>query len=109
MICTTIEQSKQLLELGIDPKTADMYYPNRIDIDNYPLSLEWKNGLPLLTQEVPAWSLSALLELIPNPMLSLQFDQTWYCAGFISSGIVLVDKCTTPIDAAFQLVIKLKS
>lgn len=25
-ICTTIEQSKRLLDLGLKPETADMYY-----------------------------------------------------------------------------------
>lgn len=63
-ICTSIEQSKRLVELWIDVKTADMYYPNRVGIDNYALPIEWKNGLSLLSQEIPAWSLTALMELM---------------------------------------------
>lgn len=65
-ICTSIEQSKKLIELGIDVNTADMYYPNRVGIDNYALPIEYKNGLPLLSQEIPAWSLVALLGVIPS-------------------------------------------
>lgn len=65
-ICTSIEQSKKLIELGIDVNTADMYYPNRVGIDNYALPIEWKNGLSLLSQEIPAWSLTALMNLLPS-------------------------------------------
>ena len=43
-ICTSMEQSQKLMELGIDVNTADMYYPNRVDIGNYTLPIEWKNG-----------------------------------------------------------------
>ena len=32
-IYTDIEQSQKLIELGIDPKSADMYYPNMIAED----------------------------------------------------------------------------
>jgi hypothetical protein len=65
-ICTSIEQSLKLIELGIDVNTADMYYPNRVGGHNYPLPIEYKMGLPLLSQEIPAWSLSALLGLMPT-------------------------------------------
>ena len=69
-ICTTIEQSQKLIELGIDRNTADMYYPNRIGLDNYPLPIEWKIGLPLLSQEIPCWSLAALLNVLPNEIIT---------------------------------------
>lgn len=65
-ICTSIEQSKKLIELGIDVNTADMYYPNRTDIqyqDALPIGMKHSNSL--LEQEIPAWSLSALLKLNP--------------------------------------------
>ncbi len=109
MIVTTLEQSKHLLELGIDPKTADIVWVYSAFENEYFPHIKGFGKIITGSKDIPAWSLLALLELIPYPMLSLQFDQTWYCAGFIDSGIVLVDKCTTPIDAAFQLVIKLKS
>lgn len=59
-ICTSIEQSKHLLELGLDPKTADMSYYEAIIGDYYPqVGKEYKD-------DIPAWSLSALLDLIPS-------------------------------------------
>ena len=64
-ICTSIKQSLKLIELGIDVNTADMYYPNRVGGHNYPLPIECKMGLPLLSQELPAWSLAALLNVLP--------------------------------------------
>ncbi len=65
-ICTSIEQSLKIIELGIDINTADMYYPNRVGSNNYPLPIECKRGLPLLSQEIQAWSLSALMKLLPS-------------------------------------------
>ena len=62
--CTSLEQSKKLVELGIDIKTADMCWS--IDIPDLPTLLaypitdcdNWEN-------KIPAWSLAALLELMP--------------------------------------------
>lgn len=69
--CTTIKQSEKLLKF-LSHDSADMYYPNRVGIDNYPLSVEWKNGLPLLSQEIPCWSLQALLDEIPDTIINKQ-------------------------------------
>ena len=59
-----LEQSRQLAEI-LPPESADMYYHNRIDIsNNFPLPIEWKHG-KLLSQEIPCWSLAALLGVLP--------------------------------------------
>lgn len=83
MIATSIEQSKKLEELGIDPSTADMswYRPNVI----YPYELHTKykgHGVMVDGSDdlIPAWSLSALLELIPTPTLGrIDEEKFWYC------------------------------
>lgn len=64
MIATTIEQSKHLLELGLDPKTADMYYLPQVMNEGETL---WPidEGYDLNDADQPAWSLSALLEVMP--------------------------------------------
>lgn len=62
-IATTIEQSKRLLELGLNPETADMY------IDTYfPDEPQANVGgdITIQTEMVPAWSLHRLLCMIPN-------------------------------------------
>lgn len=92
--CTSIEQSKKLLELGLNPDTADMwwnFYSITTD-DTTPMiihlnkpwagNFNWNNE----KDNVPAWSLSALLDLIPNTIGNyvLRFDKVdsdyyiWY-------------------------------
>lgn len=67
MICTTIEQGKRLLELGLNPETADMVYPAWTLNDTPTKDIceirrqDFENE-----NDVPAWSLSALLELMPK-------------------------------------------
>ena len=71
---TTIEQSKKLIELGLDPKTADMYYEQEIgrktDVKvGKSLAIEqnlfsFRNGY-----EIPCWSLGALIDLMPLNIL----------------------------------------
>lgn len=63
-ICTTVEQSKKLIEIGLNPTTADMVYRNEIyDGKNYTI-LSPINKLPPLSQDTPAWSLHRLIEII---------------------------------------------
>lgn len=71
---TTIEQSKKLVELGLNTKTADMYYfrdptpagdimhPTFIIVDEHLRSRlpEYDKG------DIPCWSLGELLELMPH-------------------------------------------
>lgn len=81
-ICTTIKQSKKLVELGIDPSTADMCWCNNSVkgvnyTDDYALHThtlqelkeifdEALNGWDKYWEIIPAWSLSALLELLDD-------------------------------------------
>jgi hypothetical protein len=72
-ICTTIDQCKKLLDLGIDINTADLTVTNyplqdgsRFDFiccklpnDTFPSITDGKS------EKIPAWSLSALLGLMP--------------------------------------------
>lgn len=63
-ICTTVEQSNKLIEIGLNPKTADMVYRNEIfDGKNYTI-LSPINKMPPLSQDTPAWSLHRLIEII---------------------------------------------
>lgn len=63
-ICTTVEQSQKLIEIGLNPKTADMVYRNEIfDGKNYTI-LSPINKMPPLSQDTPAWSLHRLIEII---------------------------------------------
>lgn len=63
-VVTTIEQSRKLIELGLDPESADMTYLLFSD-GKYSIKVEIgerQKGESFL----PAWSLSALLEVMPK-------------------------------------------
>ena len=96
-ICTSLEQSKKLMELGIDRKSSDMYYwcGSDLRIGGHKAQDE--------ELDIPAWSLSALLRLIPNFNM---FKRTIECK--IETTNHLIDKACDPIDAAFEMVCWLK-
>ena len=62
-ICTTEEQSKRLLELGLKMETADMYYLNYGPIGLIPQIRDTKSILE--DEDIPAWSLHRLMEIMP--------------------------------------------
>ena len=131
-ICTTIDQCKKLLDLGIDINTADLTVTNyplqdgsRFDFiccklpnDTFPSITDGKS------EKIPAWSLSALLELIPpylgkfNDGIDFGFSKSmngkWYSAHYIqldNSGLATFTKTVTgntSVDAAFEMVCWLK-
>jgi hypothetical protein len=66
-ICTTMKQSKRLLELGLKPETADMcidlYY------EDEPFVVHNKIDYSKQTEFVPAWSLHRLIEILDSPLI----------------------------------------
>lgn len=79
-ICTTIEQSKRLLDLGLKPETADMSY---YILDNEPVLTigiaqvyrEIIKGGKIVEKQnaeiIPAWSLHRLMEILDSPSIEL--------------------------------------
>lgn len=69
-ICTTREQSEQLLALGLKKETADMFY-FFYDKNTYEINPTWetiwedRNDYKKI---IPAWSLGRLLEMLPSPI-----------------------------------------
>jgi hypothetical protein len=62
---TTIEESKQLIEAGLDVNTADMYFPDYTEITEIrekPRPVEYIDD----KNYPPCWSLAALLNIIDN-------------------------------------------
>ena len=60
-ICTTREQSRRLLALGLKKETADMWYPHFAKTCPLPLVDEVLNS-----DDIPAWSLHRLMCLCFN-------------------------------------------
>ena len=82
-ICTSVEQSKRLLELGLKPETADMVLFKSYDLPQYPFDYTFnqdpnalvnrsyvptvKGNQPYIQDgNIPAWSLHRLI-IILNP------------------------------------------
>lgn len=99
-ICTSLEQSKKLIELGIDVETSDMLY-----LDGAEAWLDVKDGT-LEEGDIPAWSLSALLGLIPKPLLGQHLEsEYWECTTWEDFNVVKeVHGQDNPLDAAFEMV-----
>lgn len=119
---TTIEQSNKLVELGLDPGTADMYYyrdllnndktyeigilKHRYNADTY----SHKEGLT-----IPCWSAGQLMELMPvietetEPLSSAKLYKgsschSCYWAEYPGLYIDDIDVSETPVDACFIMV-----
>ena len=78
-ICTDIEQSQKLIELGIDISTADMLW-------TYDFMVNDINGLNVISDllkpeenDIPAWSLTALMNLLPSEFTEVgKYSETTY-------------------------------
>ena len=66
---TTIEQSRKLFELGLDSDTADMIWTTDMadNFFDYP-TLDWRPIKEYINgkDNLPCWSLGALLEVMPD-------------------------------------------
>lgn len=120
-ICTSLEQSKRLIELGIDVNSADMVWHKKL---NGTYSLRVVDNV--LKYDIPAWSLSALLELMPSYLFEFERGidlnvypsinrKVWLCS-YMPNAIenMKTDKfkqithADNLVDAAYEMIIWLK-
>lgn len=107
-ICTSIEQSQKLIELGVDRKSSDMYYwcGSDLRIGGYRAQDE--------ELDIPAWSLSALMNLLPEHVqVPPYLNQNEYRSNKNNGTIEFGDdyhteKSTNFFDAVFKLIVWLK-
>lgn len=68
---TSINQSKKLVELGIDPNTSDLWYslddedPEYAVVNIEESPFEWEE-ITVFDRALPCWSTGALLNLLPK-------------------------------------------
>ncbi len=105
-ICTTIEQSKKLVELGIDVNTADMCYRIVAYNPNDTHVYQPYCFVGTLESDIPAWSLSALLELFDDKAGIAKEYGTWF--AYDNGKSHCSKHCDNPLDAAFKMVCWLK-
>lgn len=109
-ICTSLEQSKKLVELGIDVSTADMYWKNGIS-DKYiqcftPFVCDEYQSEIDFDYDIPCWSLAALLDILPEP-----YQLTSNKEGKVQLMIIHhleKEYYDNPIDACVEMIVKLK-
>ena len=107
-ISTTREQSERLLALGLKPETADMY----IDKHGIPVCLPYSrlDGHQDQPSLRPAWSLSRLLEMMPQyidereevllmiePPLVIYYDTLYKGQRHFTANPNLFDNCIAMI------------
>lgn len=108
-ICTSIEQSKKLLSLGLDPSTADMWY-SYYGNSKYNLTIAYKGQQWFLCQirnslhdDIPCWSFTALLELMPIGSHIEKKNSGYACYVVYTKPL----EASTPIEAAFEMICRL--
>lgn len=120
-ICTSIEQSKKLIELGIDVNTADMFWDTaEPDKRRKPLVGPISDYYDMGNWAVPAWSLTALLKFIPKHpkhiknvnVLRIDNDEKdfsiWYDEIGCGVNTELPDiTMEDPVDACVEMILKL--
>ena len=107
---TNLEQSKKLTKI-LSIESADMaWYPSfakdgysiRMLNDTYPLDI-----IGDAHDEIPAWSLTALLSILPEEtrLLKSATDNTYHCDCPKGN----IDKWfDNPVDACVEMIVKLK-
>ena len=118
-ICTSIDQSKKLIELGIDVNTADIHYMYRhweIDENTIGSQLDASIGFDSdfyygadngkTYHYIPAWSLSALLELFDDKAGIAKDYGIWF--AYDNGKSHCSKHCDNPLDVAFEMVVWLK-
>lgn len=106
-IVTNLKQSRKLVSLGLDAKTADFFYESE---DCLGLSAAWflhiatnaelDRHTPNLV--LPAWSLNVLLGLIS--VYTMQTDTVGMVFITCEKASYITNSYNNPVDAAFEMV-----
>lgn len=108
--CTTLEQSKSLLKLGLNPETSDMSYLTGIrdgEEETYGI-LPYKNLEPdcrkgdILYKNIPAWTYYKLLTLLPKKYILLSLRSIGITEIVLNSNIPAVDIISVNLDKGIE-------
>ncbi len=109
MIATTIPQSKHLLELNLPVETADMKYVHwangKIVLVPRKAYLETDIELPILSNEEPAWSLDALLEVMSDYEPNLYKEGKRWTIHVLTEFSSHYTHGYKRLDAAYEMVV----
>lgn len=99
--CTTIEQSKKLIELGLSRETSDMFYWCGTDLRIGGYKAQDKD------YDIPCWSLAALLDILHDYTLQTNSDGSVFvvCDSYKP---MISDSYRNPVDACVDMILLLK-
>lgn len=100
---TDIEESKNLVEMGVDVSTSDMYWRRDPFVEEC---------LPRVTgfagnvaDDVPAWSLGALCEIIPGEFGLYKCGNIWYITYYDNQGLgIYNEKAFSALSGVYELI-----
>lgn len=101
-ICTSLEQSKKLLELGVDINTADMCYRIVAYNPNNTHVYQPYCFIGTLESDIPAWSLSALFSILPKSARLEKGSSTELYRVSLPVELKGSDWYLDPMDAVFE-------
>lgn len=110
---TTKEESKKLLDLGVDPNPSDHFYDLLGDED--PITGKWFEYAEIEEKDIiPCWSLAVLIELMPKTIyfhdihkdLTIDYEKDHYEVFYIS-GFSSTHVCTSKflIEAVIEMIV----
>lgn len=102
-----LQQSKKLAEI-LPLESADMVYVHTIDLEgDEHYNIDFRNNQPLFEDDISAWSLAALLGVIPKPDLVQNSERTWLVRSWVNSYPWSVGGYSNPVDACYEMILKL--
>lgn len=101
---TDIKQSKILAEL-LPIESADMSYSIIHNVGQEPYHCNIPMFVHAMNGDIPCWSVSALLEALPNgTMLVKTIDGKYYCIA----EDIMTKQYDNPLDACYKTILEVK-
>lgn len=105
-ICTSLEQSKKLAEI-LPLESADMHY-DKHSLENFYCPIPLIGKYSEMHNQVPAWSLAALLNILPEPELIQTSEGKWLVRCWTKNrNPWSVGGYDNPIDACYDMILNL--
>lgn len=106
---TDTEQSKKLVDM-LPLESADMYY-TRDSLENYYCPIPLIGKYSAIHDQIPCWSLAALLNVLPNGTDVVKEETDTESEKYMCTVVVKNDIISTfadnPLDACYGMIIKL--
>lgn len=101
---TDLSQSKKLAEI-LPLESADMSYSIIHNVGQEPYHCNVPMFVPAMNGDIPCWSLSALLDVLPNGnMLVKTTDGKYYC--IVKD--IMTKHYDNPLDVCYKTILELK-